>query len=97
MYFTMQEIKELIKNDYDTITEDTLDEIADSITPVYYSEIIKDWAEMPSHFNDSWRDLGLDETGINRGILELMRFDLFAYNSERVREIWETLEGEATE
>ena len=97
MYFTYEQIKELMTTEYDTLTEDTLSEIADSVTPVYYNEIMKDWAEMPSHFNDTWKEYGYDANKNDGGILQLMALDLYFYNFERVQEVWRELEKEAAE
>ena len=92
MQFTMEEIRKLMKTEYDTLTEDTLPEIADSVTPVYYNEIMRDWAEMPSHYNDSWKEYGYDANKNEGGILQLMALDLYFYNVDRVTEVWRELE-----
>jgi hypothetical protein len=84
MRFTYEEIKNEIANrlkEFESQTEpgDLLREEADSLTPVYNSEIIADWAEMPSEFENSWREYGWDESLEQGGILGLMRIDLVHY------------------
>jgi hypothetical protein len=52
---------------------DAATEYADSWVPVYNSDIIKEWTEMDSEFND----IGATEYGATGGILQLMTVDLF--------------------
>ncbi len=90
MYFSDSDIKQDIYDHLDQLKdsaypEDLLNELADSATPVYYGEIIKDWQEMPSEFNDSWQDLGTDGSA---GILTLMQMDLFNYYHDSYRRIF---------
>lgn len=84
MLTTYLEIKEEIARRLSEFTdsnypEDLLSQEADSLTPVYNHEIIQEWAEMPSEFNDSWQEYGWDENLQNGGILGLMRIDLLHY------------------
>ena len=76
---------------------DLLTELAESACPVYYSDIMKDWAEMPSEFNDSWQENGIPVSQ-QTTIFGLMGWDLFFYyESEYMRiyeEIRETKENE---
>lgn len=65
--------------------EDLLNELADSACPVYYNQIMKDWAEMPSEFNDSWQEIGAGE---NATIFSLMSMDLFLYYRNQYSEIY---------
>ena len=95
MYFELDEIKALISDEYTETTEDALSEIADTVTPVYYSDVIKDWAEMPSEFNDSWKEYGYNTDLLEGGILSLMAADLYFYNFARVQAIWSELKEEA--
>lgn len=57
--------------------EDLLRELADSACPVYYSDIIKDWQEMPNDFTDSWQDF--IEPDKDTTIFSLMTADLYNY------------------
>lgn len=73
---TYQEIKDEILSDWDNITEDDIHQIADGYVPVYYSDIIKEWQEMPSEFTDTWKDFGISN---DTSIFTLMGYDLFNY------------------
>jgi hypothetical protein len=65
--------------------EDLLTELADSACPIYYNDIISDWQEMPSEFNDSWQESGTSE---NATIFSLMSIDLFNYYYDQYTEIF---------
>jgi hypothetical protein len=72
---------QLAENNY---PEDLLRELADSACPVYYSDIIKDWQEMPSEYTDSWQEF--IEATQDTTIFSLMSADLFNYyDSEYTR------------
>jgi hypothetical protein len=98
MRFSNAEIKADLLDRYDEIdgasdTDHALTETADGYVPVYSSEIVKDWAEMPSEFDDSWLDYGQDPAS---GIVRLMSVDLFVYYDYQTRTIWaEILEEKA--
>ena len=76
---------------------DLLREFSDSAVPVYNSEIIKDWQEMPSEFNDAWQDYVIGEV-FKRTITDLMQLDLFNYYQHEYHKIYNELcnEMEAT-
>lgn len=84
-------IQEELLSNYEEISsraypEDYLTEMADSWTPVYNSEIIKLWAnEMPSEYDDSWKDLGVNDED---GIIPRMRVDIYLWLSDVVTELW---------
>ena len=91
MYFNDSDIKQDIYDHLDQLKEsaypqDLISELADSATPVYYSDIIKDWQEMPSEFMDSWQDLGTDGSAM---IMTLMQIDLFNYYHDRYTRIYQ--------
>ena len=65
--------------------EDLITELADSAVPVYYSDIISDWSEMPSEFNDSWEEFGLPQEVT---IIGLMTLDLFNYYQTQYQTIY---------
>lgn len=96
MYFTDDEIrKELIAHAGEIRQNpDRLDEWADSFTPVYYSDIIKDWQELPPEAEDIWKEYGYDANRNEGGIKQLMQIDLVFYNLERTRRIWGEVESE---
>lgn len=54
---------------------DLLNEFADSACPVYFSEIIKEWQEMPSEFDNVWHEEGYQADSITA----LMTYDLWNY------------------
>jgi hypothetical protein len=58
--------------------EDLINELAESACPVYYSDILKDWQEMPSEWNDSWQENGIPTTE-KTTIFGLMGWDLYFY------------------
>lgn len=81
MLTTFTEIKQEIDNDWHLLADnqyptDLLSEWADSTCPIYNNEIIAEWTEMPSEFDNFWQEYG--EAG-NRGIVELMQVDLYNY------------------
>jgi len=71
--------------------EDLLNELADSNTPIYYSDIISEWQEMPSEFNDCGRELGVSG---EPQIMNLMQDDLAIYYQQQFLEIWEEVKSE---
>lgn len=82
MRFSFDEIKKEISDNWEWLNdnqhpEDALVEFADTALPVYYSDILKDWAEMPSEFNDSWQDY--EQLSPEMGIFNLMTIDLSNY------------------
>ncbi len=100
MRFTDAEIKADLLDAFDEISgatypDDLLTERADGYVPVYYHEILTDWAEMPSEYNDSWLEYGEDAS---KGIFSLMSVDLFVYYQARTVAVWaEILEEKAGE
>lgn len=72
--------------------DDLLREMADSACPVYYSDIIKDWQEMPSEYNDRWQEF--TELGGDTTIFSLMSADLFNYYDSQYTEIYNEIKTE---
>jgi hypothetical protein len=68
--------------------DDLLNEFAESALPVYNSDIISDWSEMPSEFDDSWKEYGT--TG-QETIVERMTLDLMNYYRHRYQTIYNEL------
>lgn len=73
---TYNEIKQELLTEYEHATEDTCHEIADSNTPVYYSEIISEWQALPSEYSDTWQDYPITAMS---SITQLMAIDLYNY------------------
>jgi len=96
MYFSSSEIKQDLLDNYEeilgaTYPEDDLQERADGYVPVYSNQIIKDWQEMPSEYNDAWLEYGEDGS---KGIVRLMSVDLFVYYQAETLRIWEEIKAE---
>lgn len=96
MRFTHDEIREELESRSEEITEndELLDDLAESFCPIYYNEIMSDWAEMPNEFNDRWKELGFDANKNDGGIFQLMSVDLYFYYIDTTREIWQEMKGE---
>jgi len=96
MHFTFAEIKKAIKEDYwaeimnETYPDDWLTEFADNLVPVYYNDIISDWAEMFPEFNDS----GAEMCGEDDGIIARMTADLWNYYRDQVFTAYEKIKEE---
>jgi flavodoxin len=90
-----EEFKTEISNgsDLDTI-RDNSGEWIDGYLPVYYNQIVQEWQEMPSEYNDR----GAAELGINKDnenhIYNLMSLDLYLYYNDIFNKAIEELEEE---
>lgn len=99
MYFTNTDIEQEIRDNLAELREsnypeDMLNEWADSAVPVYTSDIIKDWAEMPSVFDDVWQE-AFTATEEGTTIVKLMTIDLYNYYQNTYTRIYnEILEEE---
>jgi hypothetical protein len=69
-----------------TYPDDLLRELADSACPIYYSDVMKDWQEMPSEYNDQWQEF--TEATQDTTIFSLMSADLFNYYYIKYEEIF---------
>lgn len=103
MRFTFTEIKKDLSDNWEEFADldeqdasDKYLEYADGYVPVYNHEIIKDWAEMPAEFNDSWKDQIVNEI-LDRGIVSLMAMDLFTFYLEETTRAYEELKKEKGE
>jgi hypothetical protein len=65
--------------------EDRLHEIADSLVPIYYGDIIEEWQEMPMEYSNNWQD-SITPTA-DTTITQLMQIDLYNYYYEKLAEI----------
>ena len=77
--------------------EDMIAELADSSVPVYNNHIIEQWQEMPSSYDDRWKDYGFDTQKNDGGIVRLMQVDLTFYYLEFYNDIWQELKAEQEE
>ena len=77
--------------------KDNSGEWIDSYLPVYNNQIIKEWQDMPSDYNNR----GYAEIGCGNGeeinIINLMQLDLYLYYSDLWNEVIEELEEEIEE
>jgi hypothetical protein len=83
MLYTYSDIKGELLDDWDNLSEqrypeDSLQEYADSAVPVYTSEIIQEWRDMPREFDNRWREISESIESIEDG----MRLDLYLYYLE---------------
>lgn len=88
------EIRDQILNEREYFERDTdraLQEMADSLCPVYYSEILADWAELPNDARDEWQVFGVSE---NATIFDRMTTDLYWFNYNEVANVWAEIEDE---
>jgi hypothetical protein len=100
------QVKEAMKSEFrNAIKEhdETLDDIRDNsgewidgYLPVYYNQIIKEWQEMPSEYNDRG-NAELGHLGQETTIYNLMSLDLFLYYSDIFNEAVTELEEEEEE
>lgn len=99
MYFSDNAIKndildnwEWLKDASESFIDDNLTQMADGAVPVYNGDIIKDWAEMPSEFDDSWQELSPNREETT--IVNLMRLDLYNYYQDAYRRIYQEVLAE---
>lgn len=98
MYFTREEIRTDLTIHREQIESATcqdglLTEWADSYLPVYNSDIIRDWVELPGEDSDRWKEYGYDANRNEGGIVELMKLDLWFYYHDLTHEIWREITG----
>ena len=75
--------------------QDFITELAESAIPVYYSQIIKDWQEMPDEYTDSWKDT--TEANNDSTIYSLMGVDLYNYYQDTYRQAYAEVKQEQEE
>lgn len=103
MYFSDKDIKEdildsweFLKDGNDDFINQNLTQWANQAVPVYTNDIIKDWTEMPTEFDDAWQEFGhyswLSEKHKKaRTIVELMTIDLTLYYEAAYRRVYEQI------
>lgn len=100
MRMDYSDIKKEIEENWDELEassypEDELREMANSASPIYYYEIIKDWQEMPNEFTDSWQEF-IDPT-TETTIFSLMSADLFCFYDSEYTRIYNEIKEEKEE
>jgi hypothetical protein len=93
---TYEEIKAELLSEWEHLTESRLHEYAESNTPVYYSEIAKEWHELPMEHSDRWQEFGIEFTP-DTTIFSLMTTDLHLYYMELVQKAFEDITEEKQE
>ena len=88
---TLDQIKDYIKEDWLGFTEDSVYQLADSLVPVYYDQIIQEWLQLPMDHQDSWQDT---EVSADTAITQLMAIDLFNYYLKAVDLLYYQLKEE---
>jgi hypothetical protein len=94
------EIREEILDEWEqlenaTYPEDIISEMADGAIPIYYNEIVAEWAEMPADYNDTWQD-GFSVSG-STTIYNLMTADLANYYRDTYNQIYREILEEKEE
>ena len=73
--------------------KDRSGEFIDGWLPVYNNEIIKEWQDMPSEYdNRGANELGYQESELN--IVRLMSLDLYLYYTDLFNEVIEDIEDD---
>jgi hypothetical protein len=76
---TYSDIKQQLIDEWEYyITEENTHLYAEELIPVYYSEIIEEWNQLPNEYTDVWHDY-VGELNSNTRITTLMSYDLFQY------------------
>jgi hypothetical protein len=93
MRFNYNEIKNAILEEWEELAEsaypeDRLGEMAEGFAPIYYAEIIKDWAEMPSEYTDNWKEQYGGILPEEVGITALMTSDVHEYYRDTTTQIY---------
>lgn len=96
MLTTYNEIKAQLLNEWEHTTEERLHEVAESLTPVYYSDIAKEWQELPSESTDAWKEYGIEFTP-EITIYNLMTTDLQLYYQGEVERAYNEIKTEKEE
>lgn len=85
---TRNEIRDRINEErayFESDSDRAISELADSLTPVYYSEQLAEWAELPTDARDAWQEIGAAD---NATIFDRMATDLYWYYYNQTAEIY---------
>lgn len=93
---TYNEILNIVRDDRAAISEaryveDYLGEMADGYVPIYTSEVISEWCDLPSDERDCWQEIGAGEGDT---IDRLMAIDLWLYYRSQFERAWREIEDE---
>jgi hypothetical protein len=70
--------------------DDIIRELADSVIPIYYNEIINDWCGLSPDYSDRWKV----ENYEGDRITDLMAYDLSIYYSDKFFSAWHEIKEE---
>jgi hypothetical protein len=93
MLTTYTEIKSQLLEEWEFVKESRLHEYVESNTPVYYSDIAKEWQELPMEDTDAWKEYGVEVTPITT-IYDLMTADLNIYYQALAQRAFEEITEE---
>ena len=96
MRMNYSDIKQELKDNWEQFQDnpyatDLVNEFVDSAVPIYYSEIIRDWQEMPKEYDNQWAEEGYEGDSITA----LMSYDLWRYYSDQYHTIYQELCNES--
>jgi hypothetical protein len=84
---TLRQIKDLIRDE----GADNLHQLADDLVPIYYSDLVQEWIELPIDHRDTWEpDQALGQTSITN----LMAIDLYNYYYKAIEQVYYDLKRE---
>lgn len=96
MLTTYNEIKAQLLDEWEYTKEERLHEVAESLTPVYNSDIAKEWQELPSEATDAWKEFGPQFTPEST-IYAFMTTDLHLYYQGLVERAYNEIKNEKEE
>lgn len=82
---------EMLDGASESFIDENLNQWADNAIPIYNNDIMKDWAEMPSEFDDSWQEFGAQADST---IISLMQIDLWHYYQDAYQRIYQEVLAE---
>ena len=71
--------------------EDYLIELADSGIPIYTKDIIEEWRELPSDYQDAWQEYGATQSDT---IVRLMTLSLYRYYQDKYSQLYSEIKTE---
>lgn len=99
MVTSYKQIEEDIRSewsDFETDFDRAVNEMADSVTPIYNSDIIREWSGLSSDDSDRWHEFGYSVSEMV-SIVDLMKIDLFIYYQAVIDSIANTILEEKEE
>ena len=92
---TYQDIKQQLLDEWEYyITEENTHLFAEELIPVYYSDIMEEWKELPNEYTDVWHEYVGGELRGKISIFNLMSYDLFHYYFDLVSKAFNEIKEE---